>query len=242
VGRAIGCGAARIAGAGLILIGTVGVVSLTTATPALADNCSTEQTIFVQDSATSSSYGTQASVYIRGHSLDSNCSGFRSWSMVNIFSTDKSDQAETGYRQYDSSTFDDVTCYQQGNAESCHLNNSVTISPGVFDGFKVANWPLGTSDFASWINGGSGWIETSSTTGAPFTHGYAMGETGRYGNTSGMLDHHKNLQRKNSSGTWLDWGEQDEWFTSVNNNDFYYHKMSNTAYEVCESGSTCPWQ
>ncbi len=123
--------------------------------------------------------------------------------MVNFFSSDQTDQGETGYREYAGHSFDDVTCWQQGLAESCYLNHSVTVSPGYTDGFKVANYPVGSSDLFTAINGGHGWVQTASTTGSPFNQGVAMGETGRYGDNTGMLDHHNYLGYKNSSNTWI---------------------------------------
>ena len=66
-----------------------------------------------------------------------------------------------------------------------------------------------------------------------------------------MLDHHLDLQRKDSSDNWNDWGSQtcspygttsDCTIDGDPNWKFYYHWMSHTEYEICQEGGTCPWQ
>ena len=118
----------------------------------------------------------------------------------------------------------------------------MTISPGYTDGFKVANYPLGTTTLVSWINGGSGWIQTASTTGAPFTQGHSMGETGRYGDSTGMVDHHSSMEYKNSSNNWNYWSGIGLYYDNVDGGAYYWHKMTNSQYEICQSGGPCPWQ
>jgi hypothetical protein len=68
MGGSIRGGVARSITALLILTGSIGVVGVTGAAPALADNCTHEQPIFVQASD-SSTYGTQG----KKRQLDSNC-------------------------------------------------------------------------------------------------------------------------------------------------------------------------
>lgn len=249
--------ALRTLGALFLLGSCLTAVVLIPATPALADNCSSEQTIFVYDSVNTASYGTQGDVYIRNRHLDPNCSGFRAWSMVNITNSDGSEQVETGYREYSGTSFDGVTCYQFSfTNESCHLWSGIaTIIDSRFYGFKVAHYPLNTSQFETWVNGlcsGCSWVKTSAAD-MPFSKGYSQAETGRYGHTSGMLDHHKSLKRKNYQNNWYNWGGQScspngtsyGNNCTINNNSswtFYYHKMSDTNYEVCQKGGACPWQ
>lgn len=245
-----------------LLASSLAAAIFTPAAPALAtDNCSNEQTIFVWDGNTSTSYGTIGHIYIRPRNMDSNCSGFRAWSMVNIFSVDGTQQAETGYRQYDASTFDGVTCYQFSLVplnESCHLwNSSFTLDANTWYAFKVAHYPLNTNQFVSWVKGlctGCADWQMTNSSNMPFDHGNSNGETGRYGHTSGMLDHHSNLMRKDSNDNWHDWGSQtcspygttsDCTIDGDPNWKFYYNttsKISNTEYEVCQVGGSCPWQ
>lgn len=236
-------GMARAACALVLFTGTLAAVTMYTARPAQADNCSSEQAIFVQDVGNSGVRGTEGNIYIRDHVLDGNCSeNPGAWSMVNFFSSDFSAQGETGYREYAGHYFDDVTCWSQGNMQSCYLNHSVTVSPGYTYEFKVVNYPLGTTDLNSWIYTSSGWIETASTTGAPFTQGYSTGETGRYGDGTGMLDHHSYLQYKDSSNNWHFWSAQGLYSDNVDGGAYYWHQMTNSQYEICQNGGSCPWQ
>jgi hypothetical protein len=236
-------GAARLITAFLLLAGSIAAVELAGSMPAFADNCTKEQTIFVQAN-NSGAYGTQGKIYVRDRQLDSNCAeNPGAWSMINFFSPDQSDQVETGYREYAGHVFDDVTCYQLGNTESCYLNKSVTITPTHTYNFQIENHPVGSTDILVWINAGSGWVETSSTSSSPFHTGLPMGETGRYGDGTGMLDHHSALEYKGSSDSaWFGWSGQFLNYDNVDNNAAYWHEMSNTEYEICNTGQTCPWQ
>jgi hypothetical protein len=164
--------------------------------------------------------------------------------MINFFSSGYSDQVETRFREYAGPAFDDVTCYQQGNTWSCPLNHSVTITPGNTYYFQVENHPIGSTDILVWINAGNGWVETSSTNGSPFSHGFSMGETGRYGDSTGLLDHHSALLYKGSTSdsAWYGWSGQSQYQYNIDNNAGYWHKTSNTEYEICDTGQTCPWQ
>src|SRR5258708_21518243 len=93
--------ATRAACALVLLMGTLAALTFYTARPALANNCSTEQTIFVKDTGNSGVRGASGDIYIRDRSLDSTCSNNPgAWSMVNFFSSDQTDQGETGYREY----------------------------------------------------------------------------------------------------------------------------------------------
>jgi hypothetical protein len=235
-------GISRVFAVLVFLAGTIFAVGLPMAQSALADNCNSEQTIFIYDQSNSVSHGTQGKIYVRNRDLDSNCAeNPGAWSMVNFFSSDFVDQGETGYREYAGHAFDDVTCWQAGNTETCSLNKTVTIATDQDYFWKVAN-DLGTNNLKTYINGGNGWVLTASTTGSPFTRGYSMGETGRYGDTTGMLDHHHYLQSKDSSGNWNDWTGQSKWSKNIDGSDWYYYKISNTNYEICENGGACPWQ
>jgi len=57
-----------------------------------------------------------------------------------------------------------------------------------------------------------------------------------------MLDHHNYLGYKNSSNTWIAWSAQNLSSDNVTNGAYYWHKINNADYEICASGSSCPWQ
>jgi hypothetical protein len=61
--------AARAACALVLLMGTLTALTFYNARPALANNCSLEQTIFVQDTGNSGVRGAAADIYIRDRSL-----------------------------------------------------------------------------------------------------------------------------------------------------------------------------
>lgn len=244
-----------------VLLVNLGVVSFTVsaavaATSTTSDNCTHEQTIWSANTSTSAQYGTQEFVYIRDRVLDSQCGSSNpylfAWSMVDLSCSTGCGNAETGFREYFGSTGNHVfywyTCWQIDNSESCYQSPIVpNLTAGQFPEFKMADWPIGSNDIESWINFGSGYIANCPglcSPTMPYNSGTAKGETGRYGDNTGMLDHHKGLQFKDSDNEWFNWTGQTDQNPppNVDNNAYYWHRMSNTEYEICETGGTCPWQ
>ena len=207
------------------------------------DNCG-EQSIFVQDLHNRSD-ATQASIYLPIRGVDRLCTPIfgNAWSMINI--SDKTgDQAEVGYTENLASgqQFYTQICFQvQGAGETCrHPAKIRPVDVNHFVGFRIANSPTRSNTFVGWYNDGRGWINQGSGR-EPFHFGVSEGETSRHGDLTGMLDHHKNLLY-NSGSRWANWAAQSLDYSNVAGGGYYYHKMSNTQYEICKRGGRCPWQ
>jgi hypothetical protein len=209
-----------------------------------ADNCN-EQSIFVQDLHNRSD-ATQASIFLPIRAVDPACIGIfgNAWSMVNI--SDKTgDQAEVGYTESANSVHQFYTqiCFQvQGAGEACrHPVRISTVDVNHFVAFRIANSPTSSNTFVGWYNDGHGWKNQGSGR-EPFHFGVSEGETSRHGHLTGMEDHHENLQYNSGRG-WANWGAQSLDYSNVAGGVlYYYHKMSNTQYEICKRGGRCPWQ
>ncbi|HUZ53039.1 MAG TPA: hypothetical protein VMU94_10990 [Streptosporangiaceae bacterium] len=170
--------------------------------------------------------------------------------MVNVISRDYNNNAEAGYRELDGSphTFTARVCWQMGNAQSCSY--SASLNAGNWYAFKVAS--LGSNYFDGWYDShdGTGWhLISSAGPDMGYSNGIAMAETGRHGENTGALDHHKGLTYKNALGDWPDWAQQFKSTTYGRSPDgvngipgYNYDKISNTEYEVCQNGGSCPWQ
>jgi hypothetical protein len=128
-----------------------------------------------------------------------------------------------------------------GDQATCGRGSSYLINPGQYVDFKVTNIP-GTSNFNLYADWGSGWVGIA-TCNNTFSHGNAMGETGRFGGAAtGASDYHKNLQYKNASGTWLAWPDNFE--TNCGNpclSNWHYYRCTPTYYRVIKDGNpnTC---
>jgi len=235
-----------------LFISVIAVANIALPSAAHADSCDPEDALFIQQDKSVHSYGTEANIYVRNRDLDSNCADRSAWSMVNVISRDYNNNAEAGWREEFGSpaVFYPRVCWQMGNIENCAYGNE--ISSGSWDAFKIASYPTGTNYFVGWIDkhDGNGWILISSAgPDMGYSNGISMAETGRHGQTTGALDHHKGLTFKDALSNWPDWAQQFQataygrYPDGVNGiPGYYYHKMSNTEYEVCQNGGTCPWQ
>lgn len=209
-------------------------------TPAFAASCSTEQQILVNDTQINSNYGTQAAIYIRNHDLDSQCGDAATWSMVLSWDPNGNDWAETGYRDWLAlvETWSVQSCWGINNAETCDYPRNV--SRATWASFKIANYPVGSSTWPSWIDTGSGWSQTDSGQDS-FSAALTVGETSKHGDNTGMLDHKRSLEWKSHNNSWHLWGAMAK-KTQKYASGWYFHPMGNNEYEICRSGGQCPWQ
>jgi hypothetical protein len=240
--------AVRILSIMVLVAGAMTFVNFTNPPIALADTCTQEDALFIQQDKTVDAYGSEGNIYIRDRDLDSNCAeNPGAWSMVNVFSKDYNNQAEVGYRELAGHVFWHVACWEMGGTETCQQGASVNA--GTWVAFKVANFPINSNNFDAWMDVGNGWVQIGGNgPHLPFSAGVAAAETGRYGSTTGALDHHKGLTYKNALSDFPDWAQQFK-STGIFPPDgtngipgYTYHKMTNTEYEVCQNGGSCPWQ
>lgn len=235
-------------------ISVIAVANIVHPSVALAGSCTPEDALFIQHNKDVHSYGTEAEIYTRNRNLDQNCGNRAAWSMVNVISRDLKNNAEVGWRETDGNphVFLARICWQIGNDETCAYATNNPLSAGRWYAFKVASNPTGANYFDGWYSklDGTGWhLISSAGPNMGYSNGIGMAETGRYGGNTGALDHHKGLTFKNAAGDWPDWAQQfkstyyGRWPDGVNGIPGYnYHKMSNTQYEVCSNGGSCPWQ
>lgn len=106
---------------------------------------------------------------------------------------------------------------------------------------KVTNVP-GTWDWKLyWDNPNGGaltWELLDRFDGMSAQYGWAWGEHARFGRTgTGGFDHHYDMQRKNSSGTWVDINSLKCWIDS--DADWEWRDISDTEFIIQEGNRAC---
>lgn len=210
--------------------------------PAFAD-CATEETRFViQNAAGEYAYGSTNVINVKDHDIAGCGGGFNFFATSHLRNSTGDKWVEVGYTDTVNGLGQEI--WQifieggiNGNNATCGPSFSYLISPGRDDKFRVTNVP-GTNNFNLYVDYGSGWVSIGSCTNT-FSHGWAYGETGRYGGTAtGAGDDHKSLQYKDSSGTWKNWADNHE--AACGNpclSNWHYDWCSTTRYQVFRDGS-----
>ncbi len=98
----------------------------------------------------------------------------------------------------------------------------VTVGDGTRVQFKVAHFPIGSTDWIADLNcvDGRGWQNLRTYQNLGWWTGFSRVETFRYGGTlTGMADDQDNIQRKDSGNIWRNWSDMscyDDWATNWN--------------------------
>ncbi len=103
---------------------------------------------------------------------------------------------------------------------------------------KVNNVP-GTFNWKIWwdSNGGSNFTYVD-TFDASSQYGYAYGEAARGGRTgTDIIDHHWNMQFKNSGGNWQDFNTLNCW--NDTDADYIWDRVSDNEFRVKAGSQTC---
>ncbi|MGZ4153204.1 MAG: hypothetical protein ACXVQ0_01850 [Actinomycetota bacterium] len=212
---------------------------------AFAD-CTGEETRFIQQSASASyAYGSVNTITVKDHDI-AGCSSPNFFATAQLRNTAGDKAVEVGYTDTVNGLGQEIwEIFTEGfvnyNSTVCGPTYWYLINPGRDDKFRVSN-VSGTNQFNFSVDYGSGWVSVGSCT-QTYSHGWAWGETGRRGGTAtGASDDHKNVQFKNSSGTWNSWPNNFE--TSCGNpciSNWHYDWCSQTRWQIFKdgSGNTC---
>ncbi len=210
----------------LAFLGTLMALSASAPSPAMAENCNTEHTIFwgAWDNGAGhwrmSTNGSENHIILRNRTLDGNCVGHGvAWSTAHLMMGDQSNQAEVGYSLHlDTSGSEYLVWFMElevaGHGPSVDNEqwpcvNHQTPAFGTNVGYRVQDIS-GSDDWEFFINcaDGNGWKFAGSLNGGSSDIGTPMGETGRREqtlNATGMMDDQSGLSFL-SGGTWSnDW-------------------------------------
>lgn len=208
---------------------------------ALAIDCTTEESIFIEQSHSgTSAYGSWNNIDVIDHDI-AGCTNFLSnfFATSRIINSGGDKWVEVGYTDTLNGIGQEIweVFWEGGDNFShatCGPNVSYLLSAGPFVDFRVRNIP-GTTDFTTEVNTGSGWLSVGSCNSMNFSHGWAQGETSRRGGTAtGASDDHKNLKYRNVSGTWLAWDDNVQASDSISN--WHYFRCTNTRYVTIKDG------
>jgi hypothetical protein len=102
--------------------------------------------------------------------------------------------------------------------------------------FKVRN-NLGTFNWALYWAPGNTWDYLDTYDNMWDSHGWAYGEASRYGSTSDDLDHHYNMNFRDSSGTWHLFDSLGCWQDS--DPDYLWRRVSVTEFYIDQGVKYC---
>jgi hypothetical protein len=208
---------------------------------ALADCSTPEQNIFVSEvlqQGDGSAYGSLNNIYVFNHDL-AGCHPYNFWATAHLKTFQGDKWAEVGYDDTLNGLNQEIwdVFLEAGinyDQATCGPTESYFINPNQYVLFKVTNKP-NTTNFNLYVDYGSGWILLGSCDNS-FSHGTAMGETGRKGETAtGARDDHKGLQYKNSAGTWR--SSSDIFVNQDTISNWHYFKCTHTRYVVLKDGT-----
>lgn len=193
----------------LLLLTSAIVVVGGNARQALAYPCDTEQVIFIRNT-TSSSYSAGNTIRAIDRGLADCPLAAHSTAHVRMGGL-TGHWVETGWREDDSASghvwYPFVEWGLNYNEQAYYLFVFYDYLVGGDDRWYVINdagtdnWTLKLDTLSSY-----GVWTLVTYTDLTYTHGYAMGETGRFGGVdTGMSDIQTNLRYRNSSGTWVPW-------------------------------------
>lgn len=229
---------------GLLLSAALVVLMVTPPTPAVADACSTEETIFA--AYTGGAYGTYGEIKHTDRDINSSCGQYTplAWSTAHMrLGGATYNWAEVGWEEEYVLSFHQFYAFTEwglnGNTKARNQFSEACLTQTSYQMWRVSN-VSGTNDWNLAINceNGTGWSSLKKYTGTGYYKGLTMGETGRYGGTAtGMSDYQDNLHWKNSSGTWNKWSGPYCYSDVASNWQFNY--LSATSYSVVKGSMNC---
>lgn len=211
--------------------------------PALAVDCSAEQTIFVKAFGVTTANGVRSINFVRNRDLNPNCTGSvdaEAHSTAHMRNTSYDKWAEVGWHEdwqgagHQHNAFWEVG---YGDTVICDLGCGPLIGCCDWTKFKVLNVP-GTSKWTFHLDYGANgnFVQIGPPGGqtAFFVNGIPMAETGRRGGSlTGALDHHKDLIYNSSPSDppiWAAW--PDTILSGDNITGWHYRGIADDEYEV----------